>query len=114
MGLGDRHAVRHETVGWQKHAVVSADYADFAVEQRVMTRDGFPGIVTAVLDGPYPGTEAYDVTLDNGMGGGMYTTSQLQPIGGTTASHEHEGLASADYPELGSILHDRPDIAREG
>lgn len=109
MGLGNRNARRHETVGFQKNAVNSADYADFRVDQTVMTVDGFPGVVTAVLDGPAPGTEAYDVTLNNGLGGGQYTASQLRPLEHTTASGDH--TAATDYPELGDILDRRPDIA---
>jgi hypothetical protein len=109
MSLGNRNARRHETVGFQKNAVVSADYADFQVEQRVMTCDGFPGVVAAIEDGPYPGTEAYLVTLDAGLGGGLYTTSQLTALP-TTGSHE--ATAATDYPELGDILVRRPNIAQ--
>lgn len=109
MSLGNRNAKVHETVGFQRHAVVSADYADFRVQQQVMTCDGFPGIVAAVEDGPYPGTEAYRVELDNGLGGGLYTSGQLEPLEHTTATVET--TAATDYPELGSILSDRPDIA---
>lgn len=110
MGLGSRNAQRHDTVAVQKSAVVSEDFADFSKGQSVMTVDGYPGVVTAVLDGPYPGTEAYDVKLDNGMGGGLYVSGQLSPLVHTTAAGAH--LASEDYPELGDILHRRPDIAK--
>lgn len=110
MGLGSRNAATHETIGVQKHAVVSEEFADFRTGQHVMTVDGYPGVVTAVLDGPFPGTEAYDVTLDNEMGGGMYTTGQLSPLEHTTASTEH--TADQDYPELAEILTQRPDIAK--
>lgn len=109
MSLGNRNARRHETVGFQKNAVNSEDYADFRVDQSVMTVDGFPGVVTAVLDGPAPGTEAYDVTLNDGLGGGQYTASQLRLLDHTVASTEH--TAQDDYPELGDILSRRPDIA---
>lgn len=103
---------QHETLGVQILAGVrSEDYWDFQPEQRVMTIDGIPGVVTAVLDGPVPGTEAYQVTLDGGMGGGSYTASQLSPASATTASVA--GTAAADYPELGSILVERPDPARQ-
>jgi 8-oxo-dGTP pyrophosphatase MutT (NUDIX family) len=116
MGLGRRNARQHETVGFQKNALDSSVFWEYKPQQQVMTVDGVPGVVTAVLDGPYPGTEEYEVTLDNGLGGGSYTASQLQPLAGTTASHDHEatGLHTADqdYPELGSILHDRPPIER--
>jgi hypothetical protein len=109
MGLGNRTGSVHETLAAQKYAVRSEDYADFRPEQRVMTCDGFPGTVTAVLDGPFPGTEAYAVKLDNEMGHGEYRTGQLAAIENTTASVER--TAAEDYPELGSILTDRPDIA---
>lgn len=116
MGLGRRNARQHETVGFQKNALDTSTFWEFKPQQQVMTVDGVPGVVTAVLDGPYPGTEEYEVTLDNGLGGGSYTASQLSPLGGTTAAHEHEAtglhLASDDYPEMGSILYDRPPIER--
>jgi 8-oxo-dGTP pyrophosphatase MutT (NUDIX family) len=110
MGLGQRGARRHETSGAHKHAGVrSEDYWDFAPDQHVMTVDGVGGIVTAVLDGPYPGNETYEVTLDSGLGGGQYTASQLSASDRTTASVDH--TAADDYPELGSILSERPDPA---
>jgi hypothetical protein len=110
MGLGGRNAQRHDTIGVQKVAgVISADYWDFHVGQRVMTVDGAPGKVASVEDGPFPGTETYVVELENGMGGGEYRTGQLtamQSVGTT------EHTADVDYPELGDILTRRPDIAR--
>lgn len=115
MGLGNRTA-KHDTAQVQKVAVDSTLWWEYKPEQRVMTIDGIAGTVTAVLDGPHPGSEAYEVRLDNGMGGGQYTASQLSRASTTTASHEHEAtglhLAHEDYPELGSILYDRPPIER--
>lgn len=108
MGLGRREA-RHQSVAASKVAVDSTQWWDFKPGQAVMTVDGFPGVVTAVQDGPYAGSEAYEVTLDNGMGGGLYTSGQLTVKADTTASMEN--TAAADYPELGEILVDRPDIA---
>lgn len=78
--------------------------------QHVMTREGFPGTVTAVSDGPAPGNEEYIVTLDNAMGGGRYSSSELSPLPQTTsqvAVVDH--TAATDYPELGDILIRRPD-----
>lgn len=116
MGLGHRSARQHETQAIHKNAVDASVFADFRENDRVMTVDGYPGIVASVNDGPYPGTESYDVVLDGGLGGGEYTAGQLSPINGTTASHEHEAvgqhMAHDDYPELGSILYDRPPIER--
>lgn len=110
MGLGGRKASRHETSASAKVAgVVSQDYWEFKPGASVMTVDGILGTVTAVQDGPMPGNEAYEVTLDKGMGGGLYTASQLSPAGTTTASVEH--TAADDYPELGAILNERPDPA---
>jgi hypothetical protein len=110
MGLGNRNARHHDTEAMRRHAVNSEDYADFRTDQRVMTADGILGTVTAVEDGPHPGTEGYLVTLDNGLGGGLYRTSDLRDASTTTASTEHQ--ASEDYPELGDILTRRPDIAQ--
>lgn len=109
MGLGSRSTRAHDTEALRRVGTNAEAYHDFAPGQRVMTVDGIPGVVTAVLDGPVPGWEAYQVSLDNGVGGGDYTTSQLRAMSPVTSSHEHD--ASADYPELGSILLDRPDIA---
>jgi hypothetical protein len=109
MGLGARNAHQHDTVGVQKNAVVSEDFADFRVDQRVMTADGVPGRVAAIEDGPFPGTEAYLVELDNGLGGGLYRSADLRETGSQVTATEH--TADVDYPELGSILTDRPDIA---
>ncbi|MGW9067926.1 hypothetical protein ACWGQT_00540 [Streptomyces yangpuensis] len=99
----------HQTLAVQRLAVHSEEYWDYRPEQRVLTTDGFTGTVMAVLDGPYPGSEEYRVTLDGGMGGGAYTASQLRPAASTTAAMEQ--TAAADYPELADILVERPDPA---
>ncbi|MEU6362304.1 hypothetical protein [Streptomyces albidoflavus] len=99
----------HETLGVQRLAVRSEDYWEYRPEQRVQTSDGLPGVVQAVLDGPFPGSEEYHVVLDRGMGGGRYTASQLRPAAATTAAMEQ--TAAADYPELAQILVERPDPA---
>lgn len=82
-----------------------AEY-DHAVGARVMTCDGHPGVVTAVHDGPFPGTEAYMVELDGGLGGGEYGPGQLSP-----AAYRTAGTAAADYPELTRALVEHPDPA---
>ncbi|MFD8648643.1 hypothetical protein [Streptomyces mirabilis] len=99
----------HQTLGVQRLAVHSEDYWEYKPEQRVQTTDGLPGTVKAVLDGPYPGSEEYQVELDKGLGGGAYTASQLRPAAATTAAMEQ--TAAADYPELSQILVERPDPA---
>lgn len=108
---GRQVRAKHETIGVQKTGGVQTDlWWDFAPEQRVMTVDGILGTVTAVIDGPHPGMEEYQVVLDNNLGGGSYTASQLREAGNVTASEHH--LASDDYPEMGSILFERPDPAK--
>lgn len=114
MSLGSRTA-RHDTVASRHediaHVAVQADiYADFAPQQRVRTIDGLLGTVTAVNDGPMERNEDYTVSLDHDMGVGTYTSSQLTAAE-TTASEKR--TAANDYPELGSILTDRPDPAQE-
>lgn len=101
MSLGHR---KHATVGVQKHA--GEPQTDYSPQQRVMTVDGYMGVVTAVTK--TRGTEEYSVTLDGGMGGGTYTAAQI-----TAAPHEAVGhhMASDDYPALTNILNERPDIA---
>lgn len=108
---GRQERAKHDTVGVQKTGGVDTSiWWDFRPEQRVMTVDGILGTVTAVLDGPYPGYEEYQVVLDDNMGGGAYTASQLREATNVTAVDHH--MASDDYPEMGSILFDRPDPAK--
>lgn len=110
MGLGSRGAHRHETVASKTAGVDPSAYWDFQPGQRVMTVDGFAGTVASVNDGPLAGTETYIVTLANNLGGGEYTASQLRATSDATGAVHH--TADQDYPELGTILTDRPDIAR--
>lgn len=70
----------------------------------VTTVEGYPGTVEAVLDGPGPGNEHYEVTLDNNLGGGTYSSQELRP---RTASKTAE-VATESYPELGDILDRKP------
>ena len=105
----------------------------FKTGDRVQTIDGLPGRVLFVSASFAPGVTEYEVALDSGMGQGVYTASQLRPIpadyrggsspvppgllpAGVTAAIEAEGaemhLASDDYPEMGSVLTDRPDPGR--
>lgn len=79
MGLGNRIARAHSTVA-KTAGVVSSDYWDFQPGQRVMTREGIAGTVTAVSDGPVAGNEEYEVTLDGGLGGGAYAPGELAPL----------------------------------
>jgi hypothetical protein len=107
MGLGNRNARRHET---QRTAGVDPSvYWDFKPGQTVMTVDGFLGTVEAVNDGPFAGSEEYQVALVNGLGGGIYTSGQLK------AATDHiakDNTASLDYPELSEVLVQRQDPGR--
>jgi hypothetical protein len=106
----ERKAARHSSALAARVAGVrSEDYWDHQPGDRVMTSDGFPGRVTAVLDGPVPGWEEYQVTLDGGLGGGAYVAGQLRAMSSAPATASEHHTADQDYPELGSILTDRPD-----
>jgi rubrerythrin len=102
MGLGNRNARRHGSNDSQ------SAYWQFKPGQRVMTVDGFAGVVASVEDGPHAGNEHYIVNLDSGMGGGAYQPGQLTALRQETAEHH---TAGDDYPELSQILVERPDIA---
>lgn len=94
--------------------------SEFAQGARVMTADGVAGTVASVEPGFAQGAEQYRVTLDGGMGGGLYSPGQLRaaPSRVTAAIDEvtadiEPRLASDWYPEMGDILHDRPDPGRQ-
>lgn len=124
----------------KREAVDRELWWDWKPGQRVMTKEGFPGVVTAVEDGGIPGSEKYIVLLDSGMGGGEYGTSELSTLGdasrsaacvdcggpkrgqitercpsctGLKLAQDGQALASEDYPELTEILFDRPPLERE-
>ena len=119
--------IAHETMGVQKQALIGEVFREYNPGDRVLTIDGVMGSITAVLDGPFNQTESYQVELDNGIGGGLYSVSQLSRAEPRKASSEGdfgtEGdettedgieseasvlhLATEDYPELGSILSER-------
>jgi 8-oxo-dGTP pyrophosphatase MutT (NUDIX family) len=84
------------------------DYWEYQPGERVMTIDGFPGVVELVEDGPIGGAENYVIKLDNGMGGGNYSASMLAKMP-TSRAAAGVHLAAEDYPELGGILDERPD-----
>lgn len=83
--------------------------ADFQRGQRVMTREGYPGVIDDVHEGPADLT-TYWVTLDAGQGGGQYAEGEIQPLAelSTARSANVDHTAADDYPELGSILSERP------
>lgn len=80
---------------------------DYVPGDRVMTIDGIPGTVVAVNDGPFRGNEEYEISLDDGLGGGFYTSSQIRG-----RVNENLYTADRDYPELGEVLRKRPDPAK--
>jgi len=111
MSLGSRRASRHDTEAQRKlGGVRSEDYWDHRPGQRVMTCDGVPGVVVAVLDGFHPGNESYEVRLDGGMGGGLYASGQLRSAQGQVEAGSAQSAAT-DYPELSTVLRERPDPA---
>jgi hypothetical protein len=118
----------------QRHAtrLFAALDPEFHVGDRVRTLEGLIGRIVLVDSSFSPGAEQYQVILDNGQGGGTYLASQLRPVpadfggghqapawlpAGVTAALEAEAdlehTADLDYPEMGTILHDRPDPGRE-
>lgn len=96
----------------RRAGVISSDYWEYQPGEPVMTIDGLPGVVDEVQDGPVAGNENYIVTLDHGLGGGNYSSSMLAPLRRSTAAEVTATgihLAAEDYPELGTIVQDRPD-----
>lgn len=104
-----RREAKHQTMASMRYEAVQAEY-DFPVGTRVMTCDRIPGKVAAVYDGPIRGTEEYFVELDNDLGQGRYTASQLEKESTPVESSLH--TADVDYPELKDIIRERPDPAR--
>ena len=113
MGLGSRNATKHDTA-MSRHAVQSELFADFREGQRVKTIDGIHGTVAAIEDGPFPGTEAYRVTLDHGLGGGLYVTSQLTAILGGDANTSPGRRDSDPFGSLGQRMSDHRSAAVSG
>jgi hypothetical protein len=123
-----RRITKHSTRLSQVHE--GALDTPFRTGDRVQTIDGLPGRVLFVVASHAPGVTEYEIVLDGGMGQGTYMASQLRPIpadfrgstspvpagllpAGITAAIEAEAseihLASDDYPEMGTVLTDRPD-----
>lgn len=107
----------------RKHAGISQEteesFWDFRPGQRVMTTDSIPGVVTEVQDGPLPGTEQYLVTLDNDMGGGAYSTSDLTAeapvVASLTPQQEFANGVAQTYNDLGGnppLTTYKPEAAR--
>jgi hypothetical protein len=119
----------------QKHStrLSAAKDAGFHVGQRIRTLDGYLGRILMITESFSPGNSEYQVVLDSGMGGGTFLASQLRPVpedyggghqapaylpAGVTAALEAEAdldetLASHWYPEMGDVLHERPDPGRQ-
>ena len=63
----------------RRHQGVNSEiWYEFPPGVRVMTPEGFEGVVTAVEDGQVPGDEQYIVLLDADMGGGEYDDVELK------------------------------------
>jgi len=92
----------------RRTAIASSDYWEFQPGEHVMTIDGFPGVIELVEDGPMAGAENYVIKLDNDLGGGNYSASMLTRMP-TSRSAAGIHLATDDYPELGTVIDDRPD-----
>ena len=117
----ERRAARHQTRLSGAHTA-AAD-TEFQTGQRVRTIDGLIGRVLEVSESWAPGNTAYQVVLDNGMGGGTYLGSQLRPIpqdyGGLhpTPANLPASLGSADgEPPSGENVHlasDTPGFVAE-
>jgi 8-oxo-dGTP pyrophosphatase MutT (NUDIX family) len=121
-----RKRLAHETLGFLRHASSAGASWEFQPGDRVLA-DGLPGVVASVDDTNPVGIESYQVTLDNGLGGGEYTAAQLSRPGSATAALVDSQVASDAlspveatsqltaafyYPELGTILEDRPPNER--
>lgn len=86
--------------------------ADYQIGMRVNTREGYPGVITDILEGPADLT-TYWVRLDNDMGGGEYAEAEIWPLAAqqtASAMASEAGVdhtAADDYPELDEILAER-------
>jgi 8-oxo-dGTP pyrophosphatase MutT (NUDIX family)/GNAT superfamily N-acetyltransferase len=90
----------------------SGPLADYSVGMRVQTREGYPGVINDILEGPGDLT-TYWVTLDGGMGGGEYAEAEIWPLAAQQTASQMaaeagvERTAADDYPILENILADR-------
>lgn len=103
----------HETMASKKIETVAFATPDHEYKENeiVMTCDGFPGRIVSVYDGPFRGNEEYEIVLENNLGRGRYTSSQIK---GRCVQESDPNLYTADkdYPELSEILQERPDPAK--
>jgi hypothetical protein len=95
----------HQT--FRRAGVRHEDHWVFRPGQRVMTVGRIAGTVTDVQSGPVGGAESYIVVLDDDLGGGAYSSSQLQALASLSIT---AAVASEDYPELTEILVERPPL----
>lgn len=75
--------------------VDAAEWHAYSVGQRVMTSDGYPGVITAISDGPHPRTESYTVVLDGGLGGGEYRTNDIVSVIEPVTARRYSGVPFA-------------------
>lgn len=90
----------HDTEASRRQAGVDPTiYWDFQPGQRVRVVEGFTGIVDRVEDGPHPGSEAYIVILDDGLGGGEYRSGELRPLSERTAATPWQRRQEQNRPQ---------------
>jgi len=115
MSLGRRNARFHDTDSVRKNAFDQGSDTDYQVGQHVMTVDGIAGLISDIKDGPVSGTEIYHIVLDNNLGAGEYSPNQIKSVVANKSVQaqviSNVVTAADDYPELGNILIERPDIA---
>lgn len=87
----ERNARRHETAAEQglSARLGGGSNEEFLVGDRVMTSDGYPGVVVEHFEG-YQG-DSYSVVLENGVGGGEYRGNDLQFLGSSGPGSGGEG-----------------------
>lgn len=111
--MGQRRTAGHDTAALRAHAGTPEYlYAEARPGDRVRVKEGYTGVVDDVLDGP-PHVMTYFVTLDDNQGGGEWGPGEVTVIGSAEAASQVESdikTAADDYPELGTVLSDRPPL----
>ncbi len=105
--------MKHQTTASQRIEAMpyaSSDH-EYKKDDLVITCDGLPGRIVGVHDGPFRGNEEYEIVLENDLGRGTYTSSQIK---GRFIEDSDPNIFTADkdYPELHDILRQRPDPAK--
>ncbi len=85
----------------------------YSVGQSVLTIDGYPGVITAVSDGPHPRTESYTVVLDDGLGGGEYRVGDIVSVLEPVVARRYSGVPFA-CDDCGRPAHSSTSGGRQG